>query len=89
MMVDDGDRTSYMIEQLDGREVIEVHSLELKDRGLLVRYEVRNTKMSDAEANVLIIVKILRELLLDRYRGQANRIEFSSARGGNATLPYL
>ena len=89
LAVGEGDKHSFVVERLDGTEVIAVHSLTVKDRKLTVRYELRNTRMSDSEANVLIIVKVFGQLLQDSYRAQADRVEFHSATGGEATLPYL
>jgi hypothetical protein len=84
-----GEKHSYVVERPDSTEVINIHSLTVEDRKLTVLYELQNTKMMDSDANVLIIVKVLRELLQDCYRNQVDRIEFHSATGGEAMLPYL
>jgi len=86
----EGSKTSYVIERLDGTEVIEVHSLSVSDRTLIVEYERRNTVMLDQVANLLILVKILRELLQDSHRGKVDTITFHSQSGGPpASLPYV
>ncbi len=83
-------KESYVIERLDGTTVVETEPPTLNGRTLHVHYERRNTTMTDSVANLLIFVKILRELLQDAFRGRADQVTFhAQPSGATANLPYF
>ncbi|MEO7036725.1 MAG: hypothetical protein ABI548_22440 [Polyangiaceae bacterium] len=79
----------YVIERLDGTEVVRVLDLKVAGRTLALTYELRNTRMSGPTAQVLIMDKVLHGLLEDRYRSEVDQIAFLSATAEVTRLPYV
>jgi hypothetical protein len=74
----EGDKDWYVVEQANGREVVRVESLELKERSLFVAYKRRSLRFSDAFASRLIQAKILGDVCMDAYRGRVDQVSFQS-----------
>jgi hypothetical protein len=74
----EGDKDWYVIEQANGREVVHVESLQLQERTLLVAYERRSLRFSDAFASRLIRAKILGDVCMDAYRGRVDEVAYQS-----------
>jgi hypothetical protein len=80
----------HVIETIEGTPVIESEAPKLNGRTLHIHYERRNTTMTESVANVLIFVKVLRELLQDSFRGRADQIVFhAQPSGATANLLYF
>jgi hypothetical protein len=74
----EGDKERYGIKQTNGREVVHVESLQLQERSLLVDYQRRSLRFSDAFASRLIQAKILEDVCMDAYRERVDQVAYRS-----------
>jgi|GEM_PF-7072482 len=88
---DEGPLAYLVVERVvDGQDVLHVHDLALHDRKLEVPYEMRNPRHTDADAQELIATCILASLLEDRFRGQADIVDYVNITSKmTRTLPYF
>lgn len=87
---DDGPLAYLVVERAaDGTDVIRVHDVVLHDRKLEVQYEMCDEDHTDADAPDLIAACILSTLLDDRFRGQADSVDYINIKTeATLTLPY-
>lgn len=87
---DDGPVAYFVVERAaDGKDVIHVQDVVLHARKLEVLYEMRDDDHTDADAPDLIAACILSTLLEDRFRGQADSVDYINIKTKTTlTLPY-
>ena len=87
---DDGPSTYFVVERAaDHTEVIHVHDVILRDRRLEVPFEMQDSRHADADAPPLIGACILTMLLDDRFRGQADSVDYVNVKTeATQTQPY-
>jgi hypothetical protein len=87
---DDGPKSYFVVERLtDHTDVVHVHALELRKRTLEVLYEIVDSKHLDVDVPPLISACILKGILEDRFRGQADNVEYVNTKTKTTTtLPY-
>jgi len=86
---DDGGPTYYTVERVDGSQVMRIEEPKLIGRTLHIGYELTSPNIYDGFARRLIRQKLLREVCLGSYDGQADTIEYTSKTNKKVTtLPY-
>jgi hypothetical protein len=87
---DDGPVAYFVVERAaDGTDVIHVHDVVLRGRKLEVQYEMCDDDHTDADAPDLIAACILSTLFEDRFRGQADSVDYINIKtDATQTLPY-
>ncbi len=88
---DDGSTLYLVVERIvDRTDVIHVHDVVLRGRTLKVSYEIVDSMHLDVDVPPLISVCILKGLLEDRFRGQADNVEYVNTKTKITTtlLPY-
>lgn len=85
-----GDQEQYVLaDEQTGGEVLVVQERELSERLLRVTFESRDPKLGAGRAAVHIEKYLLREFLLDRFRGLASHVDYIESNGATGVrLPY-
>lgn len=87
---DDAQKSYFVVERLtDHTDVVHVHHVVLRGRTLKVSYEIVDSMHLDVDAPPLIFGCILKGLLEDRFRGQADSVNYVNIKTEKTmTLPY-
>ena len=87
---DDGPKSYLVVERLtDHTDVVHVHEVMLRGRTLEVSYEISDSKHLDVDIPPLIFAHILKGLLEDTFRGQADSVNYVNTKTQmTTTLPY-
>jgi len=86
----EGDQEHYVLaDRQTGAKIITVYEPEITGRLLRVVFESTDPKLGAGRAARHIQKYLLTEFLLDRFRGQANEVEYVEANGETGIrLPY-
>ncbi len=90
---DDGPTSYFVVERLaDHTEVVHVHEAilrKLRRRTLMVSYDIPDSKHLDVDVPPLVSACVLKGLLEDRFRGQADSVDYVNIKTDlKMTLPY-
>jgi hypothetical protein len=87
---DDGPVAYFVVERIvDGKDVLRVHDFVLHERKLEMPYEMLDGRHTDADAPALIADCILSTLLDDRFRAQADSVDYVNVKTeATLTQPY-
>lgn len=86
----EGDEEHYVLaDEETGAEILTVQEPVLTNRLLRVTFESRDPKLGAGRAAIHIEKSLLRDFLLNRYRGLADQVDYLEASGATGVrLPY-
>jgi hypothetical protein len=71
-----GDKECLVIKQSDGREVLRIESMLLRERQLHIAYKRRSLRISDSFAEQLVQAKILQGICANHYSGRFDAVTY-------------